>query len=501
MSGANAHNDTPDANGLKLRTARSLKWNVIDRLLQQVLYAATGIVLARELSQSDFGLVGAVLIFQAFAALLVDSGFSSALIQRKAPTRLDYSSVLWFNILVAAVLYVALWFAAPLIARCFENDMRLVPLSRVMFISLILNASAIVQTNRFMKAMNVRPVAVSNALGLVAGAAAGIWMAFNGYGAWSIVWQTIVAAGVKSLLLWITSRWLPLMRISWQSLKSFVPVGMGMMFTSFLNTVFLNLYSFFIGNRVGLVALGYYTQSDKWSKMGIASLSQILTSTFVPALSAVQDDTDRFRNMVRKMNRFTAYLLFPAMLGLMVIATPLFHTLFGVKWDASIILFQILLVRGIFVVLNGLYSNYMLALGRSRAIVAMEIVRDAAAIVALAVTFPYMAMTTPSDPVYGVTILLYGQFAATVLSWIVALVVVSRITGIAVHKFVTDNLPYLGLTAVALIPAILLLYVDIRPWIILSVSVVASVVLYMVLNALLRSKMQADAIAYVRGRL
>ena len=59
-----------DNSDLKLRTARTLKWNVIDRVLSQVLYAVTGIVLARELSQEDFGLVGATLIFQAFAALL-----------------------------------------------------------------------------------------------------------------------------------------------------------------------------------------------------------------------------------------------------------------------------------------------------------------------------------------------------------------------------------------------------------------------------------------------
>ena len=161
-------------NNLKNKTAKTLKWTLIDRVLQQLLYAVTGIVLARMLSQTDFGLVGAVLVFQAFASLLIDSGFSFALIQRKEPTQTDYSTVLWFNLGAAAVLYTILWFAAPLIALCFQNDLRLIPLSRVMFLSIILNASAIVQTNRLMKQMNVRPVTVSNAAGLAAGAIAGI---------------------------------------------------------------------------------------------------------------------------------------------------------------------------------------------------------------------------------------------------------------------------------------------------------------------------------------
>lgn len=140
---------------------------MIDRVATQVLYAVTGIVLARELSLEDFGLVGALLIFQAFASLLVDSGFAYALIQRKHPSKLDYSTVLWFNLAVAAMLYAVLFVCAPLIADCFQGDMRLVPLSRVMFLSLILNASVIVQTNRLMKAMDVRLVAASNSVGLL----------------------------------------------------------------------------------------------------------------------------------------------------------------------------------------------------------------------------------------------------------------------------------------------------------------------------------------------
>ena len=490
-----------DTGDLKLRTARSLKWNVIDRLLQQVLYAVTGIVLARELSQADFGLVGAVLIFQAFASLLVDSGFSSALIQRKSPTRLDYSTVLWFNMAVAVALYVVLWFAAPLIAWCFENDQRLVPLSRVMFLSFILNASGIVQTNRFMKAMNVRPVALSNAAGLAAGAVVGIWMACTGWGAWAIVWQTITTAAVKSGLLWIVSRWVPMLRFSWRALKSFMSVGMGMMFTSFLNTVFLNLYSFVIGNRVGLVSLGYYTQSDKWSKMGIMSISQVLTSTFVPALSGVQDDPERFARMVRKMNRMTAYLLFPAMLGLAVIAQPLFHTLFGTKWDASVLLFQILLVRGIFTVLNGLYGNYLLALGRSRMIVWMEVVRDGGALVALALTFPVMALTTPHDPVYGITLLLYGQLAASALAWVVGLIVTARATKVSVLAYLSDCAPYLCISAAACVAAVAWAPVTMPDWALLIAMAATGAGVYLLINHLMHSKIQSDMLAYLKGRL
>ena len=214
---------------LKGAVARTLKWNVIDKVASQLLYAVTGVVLANILSDEEFGLVGAILVFQAFAQLFVDSGFASALLQRKSPTRLDYSTVLWFNLSVAAGLYVILFFAAPLIASIFQNDVRIIPMSRVMFTAFIVNAAAIVQTNLLMKRMDVRMLAVSNSAGLLAGSVAGISLAVGGFGAWAIVWQTVTLAVVRTVLLWVTSTWRPLWQFSWRVLRSFFAVGSGVL--------------------------------------------------------------------------------------------------------------------------------------------------------------------------------------------------------------------------------------------------------------------------------
>ena len=492
--------DQPKSPELKTLTARSVKWNLVDRVSSQVLYAVTGVVLARLLSQEDFGLVGAMLVFQAFASLFVDSGFSYALIQRKRPTRLDYSTVLWFNMLVACVVYVILFFAAPLIADCFQGDRRLIPMSRVMFISFILNASAIVQTNRLMKRMDVRMVAVSNSVGLFAGAVVGISLAIGGFGAWAIVWQTITLNGVKSLVLWLTSGWRPLARFSTASLRSFFKVGWGMMGTSFLNTLFQNIYSFFIGNRAGLAPLGYYSQADKWSKMGITSISQVLTSSFLPALSEVQDDPERFRRVSAKMNRFTSYLLFPAMGFLALLAEPIFHCLFGEKWDAAIALFQLLLARGVFTVLSSLYNNYAVAVARTRLVMAMETIRDGAAFVLLALSLSYIADTRPGDPVWGIRLMLYGQIAASALSWAVMAAKTAPLTGRRVRAFLADSLPYLALTiGIMGIAWVERAWIS-NPWVLLATQGATAVILYVAANSLLGSAIQREVFAQLRRR-
>ena len=473
---------------------------MIDRVATQILYAVTGVVLARVLSEEDFGLIGALLVFQAFASLLVDSGFAYALIQRKRPTKLDYSTVLWFNLGAATLLYLILFVCAPLIADCFQGDQRLIPLSRVMFLSLILNASAIVQTNRLMKAMDVRMVAVSNSLGLILGGVVGIVLAITGYGAWAIVWQTIVLAAGKSLVLWTSTRWRPLMRFSWSALRSYFGIGSKMMLTSFLNTVFLNIYSFFIGHSVGLASLGYYTQGDKWSKMGITSISQVLTSSFLPALSAVQDSPERFRAMVSKMNRFTSYLVFPAMIFLIVVATPLFHILFGTKWDPSIALFQLLLVRGIFTVLTQLYANYVMSRGKAALMVWTEILRDGITIAAILLTLPYIAQTRPGNPTWGIEVMLWGQVAAGVAAWAATVWIAAPLTWRRRSQFLTDSAPYLAEALVAAAAMLAFIPLISNPWLLLPVQLIAGAGVYMGLNAILHSAIQRDALNYIRCR-
>ena len=250
------------------------------------------------------GLVGALLVFQAFAIIFADSGFGAALLQRKDPTEEDYSTVFWFNLIVSVGIYWILWFAAPLIADIFQHDRRLIPLSKVMFLTFVLNALAIVQTNRLMKRMDVKMIAVSNLVAQTGGGLLGIALALAGYGAWALVWQSVALAGIKTGILWATGRWLPTSWIKIESFRKIWRIGLSVFSSSMLNTLFLTIYSFVIGAFYSLKSLGVYTQADKWSKMGSASISQVLTASFVPLLSRFQDNPDDFRRYVRRINRF-----------------------------------------------------------------------------------------------------------------------------------------------------------------------------------------------------
>ncbi len=494
-------NSDDSASSLKLTTARTLKWNTIDRFGSQALYTLTGIVLANLLSIEDFGIVNALLVFQAFAILFVDSGFGAALLQRKEPTQADYSTVFWFNLFVSLAVYTILFFSAPFIADMFEHTEEMIPLSRVMFLTFIINGLAIVQTNRLMKQMNVRMIAISNLAGLILSGITGIVLAVKGYGAWALVWQSIVLASIKTIILWATGGWHPSGIFSIESMRHIWRVGLSVFSSSALNTLCQNLYTFIIGAFYSLRSLGIYGQADKWSKMGSASISQILTASFVPLLSKVQNDGATFRRYVSKINRFTAFILFPVMLGLAAVGAPLFHTFFGTKWDAAIPLFQILMIRGIFIVLISLYSNFLLSLGYAKKLFFVEFVKDLLIIIAILSTVWFDSLS----------IIVWGQFISALITYIVVLWIVTKSTGISLRTMLADLFPSCGISVLAVIGAIILggitttlcgnsLNIHISALIKMLVILLSGLSFYLFAAHLLRLPELNEALSYLLGR-
>jgi O-antigen/teichoic acid export membrane protein len=266
-------------------------------------------------------------------------------------------------------------------------------------------------------------------------------------------------------------------------------VGAGVMASSFLNTIFMNIYSFIIGAHYNLVQLGNYSQADKWSKMGVMSLSQVFTASFLPILSAKQDEKREFARMLTKINRFTCYVTFFVMGLLLVSSTQIFHVFFDTKWDSAILMFQLLVVRGIFTVITSQYNNYIISCGASRKYVYSEIVKDVSTVIAIVVTIPL-----------GVTWLVAGQVFAGIVYYFYALYLVGKVTEFSRWTLVKDSLPYVALSVVALAPSVMLSWVISNAWILLATQLVVSGGLYLLLNWLMKSKIQADALGYVFGR-
>jgi O-antigen/teichoic acid export membrane protein len=275
-----------------------------------------------------------------------------------------------------------------------------------------------------------------------------------------------------------------------ESLKKMWRVGLSVFSTSSLNTFFLYIYSFVIGAFYNLTSLGVYTQADKWSKMGSASISQVLTASFVPVLSRVQDDGPNFRRYMTRVNRFTGFILFPVMIGIAAIGGPLFHLLFGTKWDDAVPLFQILTIRGIFVVLISLYNNYLLALGYGKRMVSVEVVKDVMIFVAILATV-WM---------HSVEMLVWGQLAASLITWAVVIGITCRATGYRTVDMLRDLAPFALIAILMGVAALFMLPVTASPILQLILMVCVGIIVYVALARLFRLPELTEAIAYFRRK-
>lgn len=418
---------------LKHKTTLSLFWSFLDKFGQQLIFLASSIVLMRMLEPSEYGLIGALTVFIAFSTLLVDSGFTRALLNRKQITPEEYSTVFYFNLLLSVLLYLLLFAAAPLIATLF-HDPRIVPVARVLFLTLILNAAGMIQQTHLTKRADFKGMTRVNLTAQLIATAAAILLAVNGYGVWSLVAQASLYAFFRTLFLWLYSRWTPLAVFSLKLLRSFAGLSYKLVTTSLINALFNNIYpaiiAYFYPNAMHQV--GYYNQAQKYQDIPFAMLSNTFRSVSMLILPEINDQTERLHRVVGKMMKSLAFFSFPVGLLMILIAEPTFTFLFQEKWLPAVPYFRMLCLAGIISPFAFVLNELFIAREKANYFLGVEIVRRIILVLLIALLFQY-----------GIMGLAASWVIYTYLTLIISLILTRRLIGYSLWAFVRDLLPYL----------------------------------------------------------
>ena len=203
---------------LKQKATSGMVWTTIQKYTNTFAQFVSGIVLARLLTPEDYGCIGMLTVFTTIAASIVTMGFGSALIQKKRPTEVDYSTIFYWNEAVSLLMYFVLFLAAPYIALFYKIPL-LSDVLRVQGLILILNASASIQDNRLRKQFKFKKLAVVSVISQVVSIIVAIIMAYFGMGVWALVGLNLCAGMVRNLLFWLTNKWKPLFVFSVKSCK------------------------------------------------------------------------------------------------------------------------------------------------------------------------------------------------------------------------------------------------------------------------------------------
>lgn len=392
---------------LKDKTVKGVLWSSVERFSVQGVGFIVTLFTARVLSPSDYGLIGMLAIFMAVAQTLIDSGFTQALIRKQDRTEVDNSTVFYFNIIVSLFLYFLLFLIAPLVAD-FYDEPQLSTLMRVLCIVLVVNGLAVVQRAIYTTLIDFKTQAKASFYAAVISGVVGVWMAYNGYGVWTLVWQQLLNAGINTLLLWFFSGWRPMWVFSWMSFRELFAFGSKLLASALLDTIYTNMYTLVIGKVFNAASLGNYAQADRFAKLPSSNLTGILQRVTYPVLCTLQNDDNKLREEYRRLLRLSAYVIFPLMTLLAAISHPLIELLIGEKWHYAATLLIPVCFTLMWWPIHAINLNLLQVKGRSDLFLRLEVIKKIIGVMILVISIPF-----------GLLVMCYSGIATSILCLII----------------------------------------------------------------------------------
>lgn len=426
---------------VKQQTIKSAKWNFIDRIVSQGVNFLLGIIIARFLAPTDYGVVGVLAIFLAISQSFIDSGFSSALIRKKNPTEEDFSTTFYFNFAVSLVFYILLFFSAPWIAEFFRIPI-LQPVLRVQAITLIINAIMAVQVAMLNIRLDFKSLAKRNVAASGFSGICGVVLAYLGFGVWTLVFQQIIATVINLIFICAICRWIPRAKFSIVSFKELGGFGSRLLAAGLLHTIYSNLTTFAIGKFYSAKDLGFYTRGFQFASVPNNAINGVLGTVTYPILARIQDDEDRLIYVYRKYIRITTLCIFIFSGTLCALSKPIILLTLTDKWADAIIFLHAFAFSCAFDHLSTINLNLLKVKGRSDLYFRLEIVKKIIAVSILFAAIPFGILAICLSK------LLYNQIAVFINTYYTG-----KLFHLGYIKQMKDIFPYFVCSVCACLPA------------------------------------------------
>lgn len=419
---------------LKGKTKKGLYWSFFNQFANYGMQFCVGIVMARLLSPEDYGITALPAVFMLVAGTIQDGGLGSALIRKPNLSEMDLSTSFYYSICVGILMYIALFFAAPWIAD-FYNTPVLIPLIRVTALSFLWGPLNTPQGVLMRKKLNFKTPAKISVATKVFSAIVGIGLAFCGYGLWALVISGVLSGLFSTILNWLAVRWIPKTGWSKDSFKYLWGFGNKMMLSGMLDTLYNNIAPIFIGKYYSPAQLGVYNRAQGYAAMPSQNVTGVIASVSFPVLSQIQDDDERLAYNYRRMLKVSAFVIFPVMLMLSALARPLVITMITAKWEACIILLQIICFSMMWYPIHAINLNLLQVKGRSDLFLRLEIIKKVLGLSILVITLPL-----------GLVYFCLGNIVSSMIALIINTYYTGKLIQVGYFKQMKDLLPIFGLS-------------------------------------------------------
>lgn len=451
---------------LKDKTVKGVIWSAVDRFSAQGIQFVFSILIARLLVPEDYGVIAMLNIFIAVSQTFIDSGFGSALIRKIDRTETDFSTVFYFNIVVATLFYMILFVSAPAIANFYETPL-LESVTKIVALNLIINSLSGIHNAKLSIDIDFKSRAKISILTSVITGAVGLWMAYAGYGVWALVVQNLCSSLVRTVMLWIIVKWRPKLIFSWKSFKELFSFGSKLLASGLLDTLYNNIYTLVIGKVFSPSTLGVYSKANTLAQFPSSNITGVLQNVTFPVLSSIQNEEERMADAYKRFLKLSAFIVFPLMVGLASVADPFIRLALTDKWEGAIYLLQIICFALMWYPIHAINLNILAVKGRSDYFLKLEIIKKIQGILILCITVPM-----------GIVAMCYGQVISSFISLIWNTHYTKKLIGYGYFAQMRDLLPILIHSFV--MGAIVLVVVNVLPtlWLKLIVGVLSGMVYY-----------------------
>lgn len=376
---------------LKDKSLKGFLWVFLDQVGGQLIGFAVSIVLARILVPEDFGLIAMTTLFVNIGNTLMDSGLTSSLIRSKENKQIDYATVFYINISVGILIYFLLYFTAPWVAGFYKSPL-LAQILKVYTLTFIINAFFAVQKAILVKDMNFKYQLRISIPSLILSGILGIYLAFAGWGVWSLVYMYICKSVLDGILYWIFIKWRPTVEFSLTVAKHHLKYGMNICISSLIHVIYTDLYNLFIGRVYNSTILGYYFRASSTKTLIVNNLSTTLDKVLFPVFAHIQDDNVRLKHVYQKVMQQVFFWICPILTYFLIMAEPIFVFVFSEKWLPAVPYFQILCLVGILTPIQTYNVNILKVKGRSDLVLRLEYVKKPIFIIGIIISIKYGIM-------------------------------------------------------------------------------------------------------------
>ncbi|WP_270593610.1 MULTISPECIES: lipopolysaccharide biosynthesis protein [Butyricimonas] len=407
---------------LKNKALRGVLWSAVDKCIVRIMALGISVILARILSPEDYGLIGMIMVFITLSNLLVDSGFSQALVQKHTPSEEDYSTAFYFNIGIGIICYFILFVLSPIVALFFQTPL-LETLLKILSLVLIANSLTVVQRAKLLIEIDFKRISIINIVSTILSGILAIYAAYSDFGVWALVIQIVLRQFIVMVLYWIFGRWWPKCIFSKSSFLSLFRFGSKLLIAGTVATIVTNVYNMVIGKMYRAKELGFYTKAYELSEVAAGTINEIINSVTFPLLSAVKEDKARLVSIYSKMLSMTAFIVLPAMTLLTLLAKPFVIVVLTEKWLPAVPLIQWLCFARMLTPISALNMNVLNAIGRSDLFMKVDFTKLPLVIFIMVLTLPI-----------SVEAVVIGNFIATFICYFINAYLPGKLLGFGIRQ-------------------------------------------------------------------